>query len=157
MSFTSRFVTDVSGNFIMAIAADNSIPATRFTIDTTAPELWGFDADLTPVAKLYLTFSETIRLNGLIQITISIMNAPVNPSVTISLTEADESRQTGLNRVEISLSPAIITQLLVDTIARSVDSLYLSLMQGVVVDTTGNPVTPTDAYRVEQLCECHNI
>ena len=157
MSFTSRFVTDVSGNFIMAIAADNSIPATRFTIDTTAPELWGFDADLTPVAKLYLTFSETIRLNGLIQITISIMNAPVNPSVTISLTEADESRQTGLNRVEISLSPAIITQLLVDTIARSVDSLYLSLMQGVVVDTTGNPVTPTDAYRVEQLRECHNI
>lgn len=154
MSFTSGLLTDVSNNYIEAIASNSSIAAFAFTIDTTAPELIGFDADLTPVAKIYLTFSETVRLNGLIQNTVSLTNAPVNPSVSISLTEADKSNQTDLNLVEISLSPPVITQLLVDdTIARSVEYLYLSLMVGVVADTNRNNIIPVTAYRVEHLCE----
>ena len=153
LSLTSAFVMDTSSNAIVAIAADAGIAAAEFTIDTTAPELSGFDADLSPVAKLYLTFSETIRLNGLIQNTVALMNAPTNPSVNISLSDSDESSQTGFDRVEISLSSPIITRLLVDTIARSVDSLYLALWKGVVVDTSGSAVTPIAAYRVDHLCE----
>ena len=154
MSFTPLLVTDVTGNFIVAVGMSASIQAIRFTIDTTPPELRGFDADLTPVAKLYLTFSETVRFSGSIQTTISVTNAPVDPSVTIALTESDTSTQTGLDTVEISLSPPIITRLLVDTmIASSVDTLYLTLVQGVVEDTNGNGVIPADAYRVERLCK----
>ena len=153
ISFSPRLVADVSGNFVEAVATDAGIAAAGFVIDTTAPELRGFDADLSPVAKIYLTFSETIRLTDLIQMTISLMNAPVDPTVTISLTGSDVSNQTGFDQVEISLSQPIITRLLVDTIASSVDSLYLSLEQGVVVDTNGNPVVPTNAFRVGQLCK----
>ena len=157
MSFTPGLVTDASSNAIMPVAANTSIAATSFIIDTTAPELRRFDADLTPVAKIYLSFSETVRLNGLIQDTVFIFNAPINPSVNISLTESDESIQAGLDQVEILFSPPIITQLLVDTIASSVDSLYLSLMEGVVVDTNGNTVVPVVAYRVDHLCEYYCI
>lgn len=153
MSFTSGLVSDVSNNLVEGIASNVSIVASGFTIDTTAPELTGFDADLSPVAKIYLTFSETVRLNGLIQNTLHLTNAPITPSVNISLTESDESNQTEFNLVEISLSSPIITRLLVDTIASSVDSLYLSLMEGVVMDTSGNNVIPVAAYRVERLCE----
>ena len=157
LSVTASLVTDVSGNFIIAVSDSDSIKATGFTIDTTPPELTGFVADLTPVVKIYLAFSETVRLNGHIQTTISIANAPVDPTVLIQLTESDMSIQTEFEQVEISLSPPVITRLLVDNIASSVDSLYLSLTQGVVEDTNRNPVVPADAYRVDLLCELAHL
>ena len=152
-SFTRDLVKDVSGNSITAIPVNDSIRAAMFTIDTTPPELIGFVADLTPVAKIYLTFSETVHLNGLIQTTISMSDAPIDPMIIVLLTESDVSDQTNFDQVEISLSPPIITRLLVDTIASSVETLYLSITQGVVEDTNGNPIVPVDAYQVKELCE----
>ena len=152
-SFTTDLVKDVSENPITAVLVNASIQATMFTIDITPPELIGFETDLSPVAKIYLKFSETVRLNGQIQTTISMANAPVDPTVLILLTESDVSSQTNFDQVEISLSPPIITRLLVDSIASSVETLYLSLIQGVVEDTNGNPIVPVDAYQVEQLCK----
>ena len=154
MSFTSQLVEDVSGNPVEGVLPNNSIVAIDFVIDTTPPELWGFDADLTPVAKVYLTFSETVRLQGQIQSSLLLMNSPADATVVIPLTDADESNQTGFNQVEISLSPPVITRLLVDTIASSVDSLYISLSVGVVTDTSGNVIIPVTAFQVQQLCKC---
>ena len=153
ISLTTYFITDVSGNSIASILPNNSIVAIDFIIDSTPPQLFGFEADLTPEAKLYLTFSETVRLKGDIQGSVSLLNAAVGAMIVIQLTDADESEQTGFSEVQITLSPAVITRLLVDTIASSVDSLYLSLTTGVVEDTTGNHVIPVSAFKVQQLCK----
>ena len=153
ISFTSDLVTDVSGNSIASVAPNASIGASAFVSDTTPPQLQGFYADLTPVAKLYLIFSETVMQMGKIETSISLMNAPQDATVVIQLSEADKSNQTGFSTFEVSLSPPIITRLLVDSIASSVDSLYLSLSVGVVRDTSENPVIPVSAFKVQQLCK----
>ena len=67
ISFTSDLVTDVSGNSIETETPNASIGATDFILDTTPPELQEFNADLTPVSKIYLTFSETVRQTGKIE------------------------------------------------------------------------------------------
>ena len=121
---------------VETLSPNASIGATDFSLDTTPPELQEFNADLTPVSKVYLTFSETVRQMGKIETSISLMNAPQEATVVIQLSEEDKSDQTGFSTVEISLSPPVITRLLVDSIASSVDSLYLSLSVGVVSDTS---------------------
>ena len=157
ISFTSDLVTDVSGNHIETVSPNASIGATDFILDTTPPELQEFNADLTPVSKIYLAFSETVRQTGKIETSISLMNAPQEATVVIQLSEEDKSDQTGFNTIEISLSPPVITRLLVDSIASSVDSLYLSLSVGVVSDTSGNPVIPVTAFQVQQLCKYYTL
>ena len=153
ISFTSELVDDVSGNSIVSMDLNSSIGATDFILDTTPPELQGFAADLSPVAKLYLNFSETVRQTGKIETSISLMNAPQGATVVIQLTEEDMSNQTGYETIEISLSPHVITRLLLDTIASSVNSLYLSLSGGIVTDTSGNAVMHISAFQVQKLCE----
>ena len=153
LSFTSEFLTDTNFNAIVAVAPDAGIAASDFVLDTTPPKLISFEADVTSVAKIYLTFSETIRENGPLRNAIILQNAPVNPTVTVMLSETDEVTRTNLNQLEISLSTETVTRLLVDTIADSVEFLYLDLMEGVVEDTNGNTIASVAAYRVDKLCE----
>ena len=62
--------------------------------------------------------------------------------------------RTAFDTVEIALSPASYTRLLVDDIAANVGQLYLVLEEGGVVDAVGNGATPTtSALRVEEICE----
>ena len=153
LSVTSDLVTDTNSNPIVAIATNAGAPVSDFTADSTPPELQRFDADLTSVAKLTLTFSETIQLSGAIQDTITLLNSPDNPSVTIALSASDAATQTALDTVEISISRDNINRLLLDDIAHSVERLYISLREDAVEDTSGNSVTPTAALRVASLSE----
>ena len=156
IAITSQLLTDTNSNLIVAVTTDTAVRVSSFTADSTAPELYGFSADLTPASKLYLTFSETVflRSNSSLQERIQLLNSPSLPTVTIALSSSDIAVRTAFDTVEIALSPASYTRLLVDDIAANVGQLYLVLEEGGVVDAVGNGATPTtSALRVEEICE----
>ena len=148
ISVTSNFVSDTNDNEI----EESSNMVAVFLQDTTSPRLLFFDMQLTSTAVLTLQFSEAVAVNVNSSSFFTVQNHVSNPSITLPLSPIDTITQPSLDKVQITLRLSYTTRLLTDTsIGSSVDTLFLSLAPGGVMDHNRNdavPVLVSNALRV---------
>ena len=139
VSVTSNFIADTNDNEI----EESSIMVTMFVEDTISPELLYFDMQLTSIAVLTLQFSEAVAVNINSSSYFTVQNDISNPSITLPLSIIDTITQPRLDQVQITLRLSYTTRLLTDaSIGSSVDTMFISLAPGGVMDHNSNDATP---------------
>ena len=156
ISFGSSFAEDTNRNMIEPATL---LRVATFLPDVTQPQLVYFDANLRSLGRLTLQFSEAIWVTDTTQATLALQNTASNPSTVITLSSTETITMTGLDQFEITLTPEHTNQLLIDaSIALSVDSLFITISQGGVLDFNSNPVAvvPSNAaQRARYFCKFH--
>lgn len=156
ISFGSGFAEDANRN---RIEPATSIGVATFLPDVTQPQLVHFDVNLRSLGRLTLLFSEAIWVTDTAQATLALQNTASNPTTVITLTSAETITNIGLDQIEIGLTPEHTNQLLIDTsIASSVDSFFITISQGGVLDFNNNPVVvvpSSEAQRARYFCKLH--
>ena len=97
ISITSDFVNDTNENPIDSILLSSGIKVNQFIPDTSCPSLLndGFVLDLNE-GKLYLTFTETVRVSSINYTQITVLNAVLSsPAATVTLTGGNTNSDNG--------------------------------------------------------------
>ena len=149
LSITSAFVNDTAGNPIDPILLSSGIKVDEFTQDTSCPSLVnnGFVLDLNE-GKLYLTFTETIRVSSINYTQITVQNMTVSPTAAVKLTGGSTESNNG---------PIIVINLVrddLDSIKIDFGDTFISFTKYSLMDMADNEYcNDTGAVRAEDIIE----
>ena len=147
ISFFSNAVTDLSNRGIQQLPASLAINASSFTEDTTIPVLNDYILDLND-GTLILTFSETVNASSLDVSGIifqSVMNgqqrALAEPQQLSTIGVLVTPDFGAVLNVQLAFSDFTSLQLS-ENLATTESNTFLTIDEGSVIDTSGNPISP---------------
>ena len=152
-TFTSQFVSDLTGNLVIALTSQLSQPFETFVPDATPPDLQEFSLNM-DAGILTLTFSEPVNGNMFdpTQITLQSSSTSNAVSFTLSNVYAASTSTTIATVIALRLSQGDTDRIKASTqLATSFRNTYLSLTASTIQDVSGNavvPVPPSSALRV---------
>ena len=141
-------VTDDSSqqNMAQPISATDALPVWVFVADTVSPELVAFSLNL-EATTMTLTFNEPVLVNTFsAQHILLSSHLDSSTGVSYSLTGgvADNSSALASSLINVHLSDSDALSLKVNMdIATGRENTYISVSQGLVLDTNGNPNSET--------------
>ena len=144
-------LVDIAGNVFQDIEASNAIQAAAFAPDTAPPKATSFDLFNIDNGSFIVTFNEPVDANTVDFHMISLLSTP---SGSRRYTLSGGSAQT-LNTNKLSLLISLshddrIQLKLTSGLAVSYTSTYLSLAEGMVLDTAGNTNQAVHAVQLPQ-------
>ncbi|XP_065886866.1 uncharacterized protein [Dysidea avara] len=142
LTLSTQAVKDMNMNGIEAIADRSGVNVRTYTPDTTAPELIGFDLDLTN-GNITLTFSETIRARTLQPTQLTLQDArpasDVNGNFTLSGGSWDRSFNSHV--VVFYISGEDLNDLKRYTmVASNENNTYISITNNFIRDMNNNQI-----------------
>ena len=149
LSFSARFISDMSGNRVVPIPSSMAVPVESFTADTTPPLVLDFSINITS-GVLSLTFDETVNISSFDFTGLTLLNRPlmnVNGELqrVSNYTLTSGSLQSGFNDpvVVFALTQHDLDAIIaVDGLATSVNSTYLAATSHTVLDMAQNQLVP---------------
>ena len=148
-TFTSQFVSDLTGNLVIALTPQQSQPFETFVADVTSPVLASFGLDLNS-GTLILSFSEPVNANTLDPTQVTLQNAII---ATVDLTLSNATTTSSGNGLVIVLqlqSDADRIKASTD-LADSITTTFLSLTASTIQDLSGSPVLPVLPFNALQV------
>ena len=168
ISVSSITIQDMNDNSVAPIPEEDALQAWDYEADVTSPELLDFRFDLQN-DLLYLTFDEPVRINSTIFTNITLQggsNSSLSdvPSFTLTGGQAEYGfvnksiliiTVTAADMRSIKLTDRLAsTQVPRSPGDRAPIDTYISLAEGTVLDTAGNPlieILPDEAREILQL------
>lgn len=158
LSFSERFISDTSGNPVVAISSSMAVSVVSFIPDTTPPFMANFSINITS-GVLSLTFDEPVNISSFDFTGLTLLNRPLlndngelQPVSNYTLTGGSLRSQFNDPVVVFALTQRDLDAITaVDGLATSVNSTYLAATSHTVVDMAQNqlePIPSTYAFRV---------
>ena len=151
LTFDPTAVTDTNANPVIPREPINPLPASLYLSDVTSPALRSFSLDLNS-GQLILNFTEAVNSSSLEITGITLLSDPVNASSVIPLTGGD------VDQIERSVLYINLTEDDLNTIklfdsglADDLNSTFISIESGTVLDNNGNPLNSTLAEPVYEI------
>ena len=138
LTITADTIDDFYGNGAEAIVTTDAQRATTFIPDRTSPELLSFELDIDGAGSLVLSFSETVELGGLNQMSITLVgnNSETLTIISSSFFNAPLSSVVNFFSLEGDLNS--IKSL--PNLATDSSNTFLAISSDAINDTSGNPV-----------------
>ena len=151
-------IVTVAGDDTMVSAAVVQ-QATTFTADTTSPELVAFDLDMN-TGMLILTFSEPVSGQSFNVSGVTLQSSQTTPTSTfrlVSTLSGSGSTDNFASVISVMLSESELNSIKrITELAVSLETTYLSLVEGTAEDTNDNPsaeVPTTSAVAASNFIE----
>ena len=134
---SSGLVTDVNHN---NNTMSNGLAVSRFTPDTTPPELLSFTFDLN-LGTLVLNFNDLINASSFNAIAITLQNSALAQQ-GYTLTQSSTSSPDGLRIVADLSSDDLNIIKLIPTLCTTISNCFITVTQSVARDLNGQPTVP---------------
>lgn len=143
LSATAGLISDMVGLPSEPIPVADPLQTTNFTADTTNPAMVRFSLDMDD-SVLSITFSQTVNATSLDPTRIALFNG--NDVVVLTVDDVGVYNAAFPTVMNISLSGSTANQLKVlETVATSVNTTYLTVNTSSINDMAGNPNDITTA------------
>ena len=138
----SSLVMDTSGNAIVQILSNDSLGVTNFTADSIQPMFVAFTQLDMNEGIITLSFSEPIESDSIIFSAFTLHNVETGDNVSFTLTSGSTMYADAVHRsLQIIFSPQDLRSVkLLQQLAVSLDTSYLSFTDGAINDTAQNPI-----------------
>ena len=152
-SFTQEFIRDMAENSIIPINQSMSSPFDSFNSDLFPPSLTEFSLDMDD-GILYLTFSETVRVNSVHSCRIILTNSRTSTEF-YNLSNFSSTINSNYHIIPIQISTFDLNSIkLIPSFVNAVDNTYLFQGYCMIIDMNGNliqPIFQMDALKVNEL------
>ena len=157
LSITTDLILDTNMNSIETISDSNALQVALFTNDSTNPILREFNLNLSSDI-LTLIFSETVRPETLDVTKITLLNGPQAIESQFWELEAVNSNDNAVLSDNIVLSIQLDVRDLNEVknltdLATSMDNTYISVDEGLILDTNMNSNNPSGTIQVSDFVE----
>ena len=135
------------------VNGESTISATSYVPDITPPQVMLFRLDLNS-GTLWLSFSETVDANTFDSTSVTLQNAASNPetSFTLSAGSLNSLNDQPLQRLTLSIDDLNEIKRLFP-LGATIDTTYLTIISGGVVDVFGNSVVEINSLSALQANE----
>ena len=134
--FTPGLVEDPSQIQSLPILSTNALQATDFIADSVPPRLESFTLNLNQ-RELVLTFDEIVTASTLMTTLITVQSAAAFPTQSVQLSPLSTTASLDGTRLSIDLSSTDFNAIAAaHPLASTIANTYLSLGEGVVIDTS---------------------
>ena len=147
---SSNLIRDMNSNYVEPTLSTNALEVSQFTSDLTPPELRHFDLNL-DTEVLTLEFSEVVNASSLNCQGLSLSNAAVFPTSTLSLYNCTSRPGNGYI-LYVDLGLYFLNEIkLATNLATSASNTYIYFPESVVTDMNDNFVIAITVNNTQQV------
>lgn len=142
ISFSNLTLTDMNGNPVTSIPADNASQVAVFTPDMTSPFLLYYELNLTS-EELFFVFDETINLNSFAATSLTLVSEPGGNSTAYQLTGGEIVAEQNSTSFSLIMTTADLNEIKkLEDLATSPSNTFLEFDSALLTDMNNNYVEP---------------
>ena len=142
ISFSNLTLTDMNGNPVTSVPADNASQVAVFTPDTTSPFILYYELNLTS-EELFFVFDETVNINSFTATSLTLVSGPGSNSTAYQLTGGEIVAEQNDTTFSLILTTSDLNEIKkLEDLATSSDNTFLEFDAALLTDMNTNYVVP---------------